>query len=55
MISLLDPHTHTYKLAAQADHVSDAEVCRASLYYFYVYDVNLRDLLLILMIAKAES
>ncbi len=26
MISLLDPHTHTYKLASQADHVSDAEV-----------------------------
>ncbi len=26
MISLLDPHTHTYKIAEQADHVADAEV-----------------------------
>jgi hypothetical protein len=26
MVSLLDPHTHTFQLAQQADHVSDAEV-----------------------------
>ena len=31
MISLLDPHTHTYKLAEQADSVANSEVKQSRL------------------------
>jgi hypothetical protein len=53
MISLLDPHTHTYKLASQADHVSDAEVSLALL-KSCVHVVYLRSILFIPMIATAD-
>jgi hypothetical protein len=49
MISLLDPHTHTYKLAKQADHVSDAEVsCRCII--DYTKKKNLYNFLSVMMV-----